>query len=154
MCTQCVHLQKGLLVTHHHLFQLTSWEKRDGTLKCFIEKTLPKGPFTVVWGGFSELTKMPKPLGDQQCWDAVNCASAWRVKENEWCQKAQHKLLPRERSTQQVLWNPTGSQNSREPRWCSQRGQPLGVQQEREKPRIDLEGENRATSPLLFQLFN
>lgn len=37
------------------------------------------------------------------------------------------------------LWNPPGSQMASEPPGYSQRGQPLEVQQRRERPRIGLE---------------
>lgn len=47
MFTHLVHLQKGLPITCHHLFESGSWWEKDGTIGSFNEETNKR---TLYWG--------------------------------------------------------------------------------------------------------
>ena len=64
MFTQLVHLQKGLPITCHHLFESGSWWEKDGIVASFIEgtnkRTLYRGEGRVE--GTSQDDKAPRGL--------------------------------------------------------------------------------------------
>ena len=139
-----------------------------------------KGPFAEVWAGLRELTKMTKHVGHRHCWmlplllGLKDKESEWRQKIQYEQQPRRETtttvLWPcvGECATANTLqsggadrtntlvslsshppalsswWKPTGSQKLREPRVVNL------LQQEREKPRIDLERKREQPAPDFF----
>lgn len=67
MFTHLVHLQKGLPITCHHLFESGSWWEKDGTVGSFNEETNKRTLYRGV-GRVKGLTKTTKHVGHRHCW--------------------------------------------------------------------------------------